>query len=108
MLLQEVAASTGELADTLSQAQQRVTELHEAQQEQEQSLAALEDKAVSPEALQQLASTVSSVASDVEAARAEASQRESRLSLPGLRLIAQVQHCHPRVFSTTFRHRMMH
>ena len=88
--MQEVAASTGELADTLSQAQQQVTELHEVQREQEQSLAALEDNAVSPEALQQLASTVSSVAGDLEAARAEASEREFRMLVRGMRMMAPV------------------
>ena len=74
---QEVAASTGDMADTLSLAQQQVEQLQEAHREQEHSLAALEGKAVSPEALQQLAGTVGAVASDLEAARAEAAKRES-------------------------------
>ena len=82
-MLQEVAASTGDMADTLSLAQQQVEQLQEAHREQEQSLAALEGKAVSPEALQQLAGTVGAVASDLEAARAEAAKRKAPLDLQG-------------------------
>ena len=74
--LQDVSASAQALTSTLSMAQQHVAQLQEASREQKQGLAELDGKAVTPEALQQLASTVQTVSHGLEAARAEAATRE--------------------------------